>query len=325
MSVESALSQGSLIPPWNALSNGVPIATMKTLNEIEPRQPILAVPRSIDKPGSYYLMSSLDGSNGMNGIMIACDDVKLDLGGFALNGTNGSLNGIVVQSQAHNITIENGVVRGWGGRGVDVAIAHESRLLGVTAFENGSDGLVIGENSQVDGCGAFKNGNSGIITSIGATVKNCKARDNGSVGISAGLASKITDCTSLNNGMTGIAVGDYCSLRGNTSAGNDGPGITVMSKCRIVDNDSGSNTNAAGIRVTGKSNRVENNNISNNQVGIFVEDTATDNLIIRNSASRNMTNFVWGTGGNFYGELVVNPTENFIGTPWANFDLSQGQ
>ena len=42
-------AQGSLTPP------GAPAATMRSLDQIEPRLPISSLPFSISQPGSYYL------------------------------------------------------------------------------------------------------------------------------------------------------------------------------------------------------------------------------------------------------------------------------
>src|SRR5580698_1789256 len=54
----TVFAQGSLTPP------GAPAATMKSLDQIEPRTPISSAPFTITNPGSYYLAANLTVSSG---------------------------------------------------------------------------------------------------------------------------------------------------------------------------------------------------------------------------------------------------------------------
>ena len=76
----SAFAQGSLTPP------GAPAPTMKTLQQVEPRTPISALPFTISNSGSYYLTANLTGAAGSDGITILASDVTLDLNGFTMTG-----------------------------------------------------------------------------------------------------------------------------------------------------------------------------------------------------------------------------------------------
>src|SRR4051794_32732317 len=99
----STFAQGGLTPP------GAPAPTMKSLDQIEPRTPISALPFAITSAGSYYLSGNLTSATG--GITIQANEVTVDLMGFALAGGNGS--GIVVSGNRTNIVIRNGTIRGW--------------------------------------------------------------------------------------------------------------------------------------------------------------------------------------------------------------------
>jgi hypothetical protein len=88
------LAQGPLTPP------GTPAPTMKTLDQIEPRTPISALPFTISSPGSYYVTANLTGVAGQHGISVNASGVTLDLGGFELAGVGGGL--------AHGIRIVTG-------------------------------------------------------------------------------------------------------------------------------------------------------------------------------------------------------------------------
>lgn len=60
--------------------------TMKTLDQVEPRTPISAVPYTITEPGSYYLTGNMTMVAQGNAITIDADNVTLDLNGFTLDG-----------------------------------------------------------------------------------------------------------------------------------------------------------------------------------------------------------------------------------------------
>ncbi len=94
--------------------------------------------------------------------------------------------------------------------------------------------------------------------------------------------------------------------------------------CRLVGNlceNNGFFGDGAGIHIVGGSNnnRVEDNNVINNKRGIDVDQSG--NLIIRNSASNNTTNYDIIVG-NHYGQIVSLPGAGFTNSnPWANFEF----
>lgn len=169
----------------------------------------------------------------------------------------------------------------------------------------------------------------GIRTGGFSTIKECKARRNRGSGIYAEYGSRIEDCVSAGNLADGIHVSSYATVGGCTVARNLKDGITIVSKCRVLNNNCGQNgqlhsqagamPRGAGIRILSSGNRVENNNLSGNAIGIHVDSlfasqgtAAGSNLIIGNSCVDN-----WGgafdlstgdfMGGQYYQGDVADP------------------
>ena len=189
--------------------------------------------------------------------------------------------GISVSAGRKNIAIKNGTVSGWSSRGMDAGNAINSQFANLRASDNGTDGLSVG---------------------FGSTVTNCTASDNGGSGIFATGGSTVTNCTVRSNTGDGIQVSWSCRVVGNTCIGSGFPSILA----------------GAGIHVTGRENRIEANNITGNDRGIDVDSAF--NLIIKNSARRNTTNYDI-VGSNTVGPIlgVADPIAST--NPWANFEF----
>jgi parallel beta-helix repeat protein len=259
------LAQGSLTPP------GAPAATMKSLDQIEPRTPISALPFTITTRGSYYVTGNLAGIAGQHGITIDADHVTLDLGGFALAGpgSGAATNGIRVINARTNATIRNGSVHGWGGTGIAVAASAsiDLRVEKVRATANGAGGILLGSRGTAWQCEASGNlgtgiagtltckviectttGNTGansrgIHVGADALVRDCLAMDNGSSGIQAGNACILTGCVAENNGAIGFLALDGstvrdCTARSNVSTGFSGFGRSTLTNCTAMSNGS---------------------------------------------------------------------------------------
>ena len=318
-----AQGQGSLHPPAGALSNGTPVAFMKTLDQVEPRRPIHGIPHLINEPGSYYLTTTV---RGLEGLTITSDDVKVDLGGFAIESEGGDTSsGIDIQGTRHNIHIMNGVVKGWSQAGIEGFQAEESCYENVTAFQNEGDGLVIGGNSRIVKSGSFKNSGCGIYTGSGATVEDCKIRDNGSTGVVVKVESKIIGCIAGGNSRAGIAVPTGCVIKDCIANANMTDGIVIGHKNRVCGNNAHDNDAGAGIRIMGSGNTLSGNSMMGNKIGMLANGTtATNNIVYKNSAGGNSSgNFVNLNGeSNVFGQLVqgAQVLGSSVGS-WANFDL----
>ena len=312
---------------------GTDAAKMKTLDQVEPRQIISQLPYIITNSGSYYLSTTLycSSTNG-SGIIILSDDVKLDMNGFALNGITNSFDGITVPPPIRqNITILNGVVRGWQGYGINGTNAANAIIENVKAYVNGLGGIIAGQNSLLENCISYGNGmypqagviNDGIHVLAYSTVKDCKSFGNMGAGIYASFGSKVSGCTAAQSlQANGIFAEDYCTIRDCTVMGNMNGGITILNNCRVTENTCGANNiniNSAGILVMGGGNRIEDNNVTGNFNGIMT--TVPGNLVVRNTANSN-TNAYPLSSGDKYGQIAQPPAGSFSNvSPWANFSF----
>ena len=84
-------------------------------------------------------------------------------------------------------------------------------------------------------------------------------------------------------------------------------------------NSNGSGGDGAGIHVVGTDNRIDGNTVTDNDRGIDVD--AGGNLVVRNSASGNSTEYAI-VAGNHDAQRISSPGAGFVSTdPWANFEF----
>lgn len=301
--------QGPLTPP------GGPEPTMKTLQQIEPRTPISALPFQILTPGAYYLVSNLTGRANAGGITIHADNVTLDLLGFALQGVPGSYTGVYCDGK-QNVTVRNGAVTGWGAGGVRI-YGVNVRIEDISASNNGLAGIEA-ESATITGCLCSSNQTHGIRATVGSLVRECQVAFNGYGGIFAGFDTDVSRCVVRRNYGVGI-LSESSSVSDSTSSFNNSHGIQAHSDARIVNNQCSGNgigTNAAGIYVFASGSRIEGNHLARNQTGLHVNGSG--NLVIRNSSAANTTNYMI-PGGNLAGPIVATGSAMTNANPHANF------
>lgn len=223
--VVTSHAQGNLTP------SGAPAASMKTLEQIEPRTPVDATRTPgnflaqfiITQPGSYYLTSNIVGVSGKRGIQIQTSNVTLDLNGFSMLGVTDALDGIYFTSSSiTNFQARHGTISGWSA-----------------------------------GTGIYFLGKNGTFEDLNLSENN--------VGIQFGDNSRITRCTVNANKRDGISVsGSACTVienhcTGNNAGNNSNTGVISVngSANRIEGNHvSGSGTAGYGIRVGSYSNNI---------------------------------------------------------------------
>lgn len=318
--IYTTFGQGSLTPP------GPPAPVMKSLAEVEPRTAITNLPITITDSGSYYLVGTLTGVSGSNGVTIAANDVKLDLNGFALQGVPGSLTGISVSSHCTNLVVCNGIIRDWGGPGVSgFSFIHGGRFTDLFVTTNASLGLAVGYNCVVKNCVANYNLSYGIEANIGSIVADCTVNYNGSDGI-RGQYFLCHDCVSTFNGGTGIFAYNYSRVQHCHCVQNAYDGIAVGLACQAlentcVNNNTSGSTGSAGIRSFYSPGHIEGNFVQfSSGIGIFINTNSvllsSGWTVIRNRTSGpSSTAYVYPASGNDIGPIG---TAAISTSPWAN-------
>jgi hypothetical protein len=280
------------------------VETMHPIDQVDPRIPIYPgqLPMTINESGSYYLAGPVSTVGG--GIVISAPQVTLDLMGFTLAGGNGIG---VDATDVDNVTVRNGIIRGWSG----TCLRMGSRGVAerVTAAACGGRGIVTKIDSLVTDCVSSGNVVHGIIVHTGSIVRGCAASNNYENGIwvtSTGLehGALITGCVVDFNSKNGIRVDGSATVLENHCRGNDPTGT----------NDK------AGIWVNGDHSRVEGNHVIENTIGI---DLSGDyNFIGRNTLRGDFVQN-WRVDGSATGNLMLNWTTASPDPPgaWDNLEL----
>jgi parallel beta-helix repeat protein len=250
----SLLAQGALTPP------GAPAPTMKTLNQIEPRTPISALPFTISAPGSYYLTGNLTATADGTAITVSADYVTIDLNGFTLaGGATGTRTGIQAPAAQKGLCVRNGTLTGWTNHGIN-GVQTTGGLyenLRLTA-NSGSPALRSGTAASVRACVATGNtafAAFAIALSEGSSISDCTVSSNGKDGISATINCTITNCTASGNGTgissgTGIFTAGNCTVLNCTASGNSDVGLRVAGNgCTIAHCTASSNNGPWGIQM----------------------------------------------------------------------------
>ena len=258
--VGTAISWASAVPALvaaDATTPGEPSAAVKRLPDgrtvIFPRN--MPLPIVISQSGSYVLGGDvLDcvpcGDPPTGGIRIEASDVTFDLNGFSVVGDPGnSLDGIAVEAGRVNVLIRDGRVRDWQLAGIN-APGDGVRVEGVTATNNGGDGISAGIGAQVSDCQAHGNQGNGILVGFGGEIIGCTATGNAGDGLVAAIAATTTggaiiDSTARGNGDDGFEVGDgstidTCSASFNGDDGfAAGPGSVIRGSAASLNSGSG--------------------------------------------------------------------------------------
>jgi hypothetical protein len=303
-----SFAQGSLTPP------AAPAPTMKTLDQIEARTPISALPFTISSPGSYYLTKSLNVTTG-NGITINVGQVTVDLNGFTISSTASSANGtgIALASGLGDITIFNGHVKGgvtyngstYSGPGFANGIEYSGaaptkvRVTGISVSACLSDGINLSANAfaLVESCIVQTIGGNGIVA---ANVSHSVANQCGNVGI---FAPTVSDCYAQSTGSSDAISATNAH---NCEAQNTGSGIGLSAY--TASNCYGSSSTGTGISAT----------TAINCQGVSSAGSGASTVGVSASTALNCVGGNDGAGGGLLAEVATNCLGNSGG---AGFGL----
>lgn len=285
---------------------------------LDGRIPISSLPVTLGQPGSYQLTGNLTGVSGQSGITVATPDVTIDLAGFVLEGVPGSVDGIRLTGTTSGVTVRNGTVRGWGGHGLSLQLGVDCRVEDVAVEGNALFGVVLGVGGLVRGVRSTGN-LVGLDVKGGSLVLGCVVSGNTASGIQLsgqGVVVQGNLCESNGSGI-GAGSGSAHLLVENVSNGNGVDGISVCRGALIARNECSGNgqttTAGVGIELRCGASFVIDNHVTGNDLGIAAFANG-DNVVVRNSAQGNTTNYSPG-GGNDFGPQVGSISS---AGPWAN-------
>lgn len=316
LATSAAVLAGPLTPPAG------PVApTGKTLTQVEPRTPVSAATTpgssesmfTIRQPGSYYLTGNILVESGKSGITIASPNVTLDLAGFAIEGSPGSLDGVFAHISCHNAAVRNGTIRNCGGDGLDTFEVHVTNLvaedLRVTGC--GGNGIATAQASLVRRCHVQSNALCGVLARPGSRISECVASENGQHGFDLASISALTDATAFFNGQWGIRGADDVRIERCHLNANNGGGIMVGNFATVLGNSVDYHPSLHALRATGSQNTLDSNVVTRAGAGISAD--GTQNLIVRNSLKSCGTPTIIA-GGNVHGPFIMLQGGGDLGT-----------
>ena len=176
-------------------------------------------PYTISVSGSYRLTGNLTVPASTNGINVTAGNVTIDLNGFSIVGPGTtSATPIGIDANAFLVTVENGIVTGFG-TGVDVGSGGIVRNIHADANFNG---IETSNNGVVTGCTA-NNGNTGgtgIECEATCTISGNTANGDSAGGITCGAPGSGIGCVISGNTVTKDGVGIHCTGQGCLISGN---------------------------------------------------------------------------------------------------------
>jgi parallel beta-helix repeat protein len=316
-----ALAQlgGPLSPPA-----GAPTQTYRSLDQIEPRTPLIeGAPGvsisstgtiTISEPGSYFLTADVvisdadsSGIRIQGGFLSLVDrGVTLDLNGFSITGPSSATNsGIFSVQSGSNLVVKNGTIRGFENQ-ISLDFVVNVRIEGVT-FENSGGTAISFEKvsaSTIKNCVFNNSGEDAIYIgndSANIRVTQCQINRASRFGILIDSSSAVTveSCTVSESESSGIRISSTASgdalgnlVTNSNIYGSGFSGIYVRSDGGVVRGNTIKNcvisrSQDYGIFILGNAGINEGNRIINNDISIVEADSGTPSGIFVNVGTEN--------------------------------------
>lgn len=160
-------------------------------------------PVTLSRSGSYVLSSNLTVPADKTGILIAANDVTIDLNGFkiAASGPEGVSIGSGIGPDAfrsgRGVVIRNGTITNFAA-GINLQFFHDTVVEEIRAYNNTEPGFALGPRSVVSGNVVSGNG-TGIAVGSGSLVSGNHVSSNAGRGILVDCPSNIVGNTSVFN------------------------------------------------------------------------------------------------------------------------------
>ncbi|MCF8055840.1 MAG: right-handed parallel beta-helix repeat-containing protein [Desulfocapsa sp.] len=187
-------------------ANKVVVVPLNTSGKIVGTE-IVSLPYTISASGFYCITKNLKASS--NGIIVAANDVTIDLLGFTITGpgkSSGENHGVRIEGRS-NVEIRNGTIANFGKNAVyeNSTDGKNHRVLNMRLLNNGHNGISLnGWNHAVKECTVADNGFIGIWGGNGAIISGNNVYNNANHGMYVSRSLVINNL-SFNNGMMNIA------------------------------------------------------------------------------------------------------------------------
>ncbi|MEM1423372.1 MAG: right-handed parallel beta-helix repeat-containing protein [Planctomycetota bacterium] len=303
------LVAGPLTPPPGPVQS-----TQLALDDVEPRTPLTSefvagdansVFR-ITAPGHYYLTGDVVVPSGQTGIVIAGNQVILDLNGYSVRALPGSNDGITTSGTRSDLVIRNGFINA---AQVGIRLTGSSRRVlieDITINGAGGNGIDTSADVTIRNCTVIASNNA-LDLAGRVIVENCNLT--GAVdGIRGGsrmtIRNNYIQATSSGSGF-GIQIEGDSVVEGNTVFVNNGNGIRALDGSKITNNTLEGGSSSTGI--IGPGSVTAGNTVGGFSIGIsqsggrvsgnFVSATATAGIIASNATvEANAVNIEGGSG-----------------------------
>jgi len=179
-------------------------------------------PVTLTQSGAYELSGNLAVPAGKTGIVVAADDITIDLNGFRLSGGGTAYYGFTGTNGIDAVTIQNGTIRNFRYDGI-IAKGNYWIVENMRSIENGRDGIVVGARAIVRSSVSSYNGRNGLLTGQSAVIQGNTVSDNGGFGIST-HRSTVNGNAINSNYLVGLSGGATSGYSGNTLFFNNSSG-----------------------------------------------------------------------------------------------------